>query len=307
MTDTSKTRMKVGVTVFAAILILLFGVSFLKDLKLGLETNELTTYFKDVNGLKEGDQVGVNGVKKGKVRKIELSGDSVRVDFYLEKDVILKKDYTINVAMIELMSGKQISISPGTSKELADITKPLVGSKSQDVVSLIQTMNNVGDDVKEITVKLSSTTDNLNKTILSVNDLVSDEGLKSNIRGTASNFNVASKELNMLISENRINLNQLTSKLNSVANSVDNTFTETGPDVRKSIENVKVLTSRIDTLTMNLNQLVANANDTNSTVGKLMTQDEMYNSLSKTLSNINNLLKDMNKMIRKDGIKISIF
>src|SRR4030095_16022632 len=153
-----RTLLKVGLTVIISILIVLYGVAFLKDAKFGLQTNDLIVHFNDVNGLKEGDPVSVNGVSKGKVRKIDLTGgDSVRVEFYLYKDVVLKKDYTVSIAMIELMSGKQIYIKPGIADEPADLTKPLVGAKNTDVVSLIGTFNQVGEQVRLIAARLDTT------------------------------------------------------------------------------------------------------------------------------------------------------
>src|ERR1041384_4882979 len=113
--DKKKVNLKVGITVIISVLILLYGVAFLKQFRLDLHENDLSVYFENTNGLKEGDPVSVNGVAKGKVKTIALQGDSVKVDFTLSKDVELKKDYTVQVAMIELMSGKQVLISPGRS------------------------------------------------------------------------------------------------------------------------------------------------------------------------------------------------
>jgi phospholipid/cholesterol/gamma-HCH transport system substrate-binding protein len=274
MPKEKKTVLKVGITVTVSIIILLYGVAFLKDLKVGIQTNDLTVYFSDVNGLKEGDPVSVNGVTKGKVHKIDLaSGDSVKVDFSLSKDIILKKDYKVSIAMIELMSGKQIYIKPGVSNETADITKPLLGEK-----------------------KLSLTVDH-------VNQIVGDEGLKSNIKGAANNFNVASRNLNLMLAETRGNLNSLTNRLNSIAENVDNTVIETKPELKETMQDVRLLTSRIDSLAINLNSIVGGAKDSNSTVGKLLTEDALYDNINKALLSINKLVKK----IEKDGIRLRLF
>ena len=283
---------------------MLFGLAFLKDLKYGVETNDITAFFGNVNGLKEGDPVSVNGVPKGKIRKIDLTtGDSVKVEFFLSKDVVLKKDYSIAVAMIELMSGKQIAIKPGISSELADITKPLVGAKNTDVVSLIETMNDIGDQIKSITTKLDKTINGLDKAVNNINDIVGDEGLKSNIRGTASNFNAASKNLNVMLTDTRNNINLLTLRLNKIAENIDNTVTDTKPELRETIEDIRNLTARVDTLAINLNSFVVNANDTNSTIGKLTNEDEIYNNLNNTILSINKLIRK----IEKDGIRLKLF
>ena len=303
MENNKKVNLKVGITVIVVIAILLYGVAFLKEYKFGVDTNEYTVYFTDVNGLKEGDQVGVMGVAKGKVKTITLVGDSVKVDFNLSKDVLLKKDYSVSVAMIELMSGKQIYVKPGKSNVPADMSKPLIGDRSSDIVTLIGTMSSIGEDVKAITGRLNGTTETLNKTIESINSVVGDDGLKANIRGTASNFNVASKNLNLMLNESRQSLNSLTSKLNSVAGNIDETVTETRPELKGTITDIRSLTSKLDTLTDNLNSLVVNAKDSTSTVGKLLTQDDFYNNLNKTILSVNRLVKKINR----DGIRLRLF
>jgi len=304
MKNDKRILLKVGLTVIISILIVLFGIAFLKETKIGILTNDLVVYFNDVNGLKEGDQVSVNGVAKGKVKKIELtSGDSVKVEFFLAKDVVLKKDYSVSVAMIELMSGKQIYIRPGLSNEPADISKPLVGARNTDVVSLIGTLNEVSSQVKHITNKLDTAIDNLDATVLEIKDIVGDEDLKSNIKGTASNFNIASRNLNLMLAQTRENINSLTDRLNNVAANLDNTVTETKPELKQTISDIRDLTAKVDTLAANLNSFVNSAKDTNSTIGKLVSEDDVYDNLNETIININKLIKK----IEKDGIRLRLF
>jgi phospholipid/cholesterol/gamma-HCH transport system substrate-binding protein len=296
-------NLKVGVTVIVSVVVLLYGIAFLKDFRIDIQTNDLVIYFSDVNGLKEGDQVSVNGVPKGKVSKIELAGDSVMVIFTLSKDVVLKKDYTISVAMIELMSGKQLYIKPGVGPEPADMTKPLVGEKSSDIVTLIGTMNKIGGDVKVISENLTRTVEKLNEAIDNINEIAGDEGLKSNIRSTAGNFSTASRNLSLLLEENRQNLTSLTSKLNTIADDLGGTVSETGPEIKETIGDIRELTSKLDSLTGNLNEIVVNSRDSNSTVGKLLYDDAFYTNLNSTVLSINKLIKK----IDKDGIRLKLF
>lgn len=304
MNRDKKTLVKVGITIVVSLIMVLYGVAFLKDLKFGIETNDLSVYFADVNGLKEGDPVSVNGVTKGKISKIELTtGDSVKVDFSLSKDVVLKKDYSLSVAMIELMSGKQIYIKPGVMKEEADISRPLIGDKSTDIVALIGTMNEVGNDVKLITRRLDTAMGKMTLSLDNINSIVGDDGLKSNIRGAASNFNLASRNLNLMLSDTRTSINSLTTRLNSIAENVDNTVSDTKPELKETMQDIRQLTARLDSLTINLNELVLGVKDPNSTVGKLMTEDEVYDNINKALLNINSLVKK----IEKDGIRLRLF
>jgi phospholipid/cholesterol/gamma-HCH transport system substrate-binding protein len=303
MNRTRSNYLKVGITVLMAIFILLYGIAFLKGFKVDLETNDLIAYFADVNGLKEGDPVSVNGVPKGKVKTIELEGDSAKVFFQLSKDVVLKKDYIVTVAMIEVMSGKQITVKPGKSHELADMNKPLTGAKTNDIITMIETMNNVGDKVQTMAAKIDTAIDNISLAIKSINDIVGDPMLRSDIRSTTSNFSAASQNFNALVLENRENLRSLTSRLNDIANSVDNTVTETRPELKETIGDIRLLTSRLDSVAYNLNQFVVDTRDTNSTVGKLISDDRLYENLNKTVISMDKLIKE----IKKKGIRLRLF
>jgi phospholipid/cholesterol/gamma-HCH transport system substrate-binding protein len=304
MDKDKKTLVKVGITVVASIIIVLYGIAFLKDLRLGIETSKLKVYFTNVNGLKEGDPVSVNGVTMGKVQKINLvPGDSVIVEFTLSRDVVLKKDYSISITMVELMSGKQIYIKPGVSPELADISKPLAGNKTVDITSLIGTMNEIGGDVKRITSRIDTTMNELTTAVNNINQLVGDEGLKSNIRGAAGNFNLASRNLNLMLSETRSNLNNLTLKLSGIATNVDNTVSQTGSDLNQTVKDIRELTGRVDSLAVNLNRLFTGVSDSGSTVGRLLTEDDIYENVNRTLISINKLVRK----IEKDGIRLRLF
>lgn len=304
MDKDKKTLVKVGITILVSIIILLYGIAFLKDLKFGMETNTLKVYFSNVNGLKEGDPVSVNGVPQGKVQKIELvPGDSVIVVFSLSKNVVLKKDYSISISMVELMSGKQVYIKPGVSTELADITKPLSGDRTQDITSLIGTMNEIGSDVKQLTSKMDTTLHDLSAAVRNINQITGDEVLRSNIRSAAGNFNLASRNLNMLISETKNNINSLAIKLSGIASNLDNTVSDTRPELKQTMHDIQLLTSRLDSLAINLNSIVSGTMDSNSTVGKLLSEDEVYVNLNKTLININKLVRK----IEKDGVRLRLF
>ncbi len=303
MNRTRSNYLKVGITVLMSVIILLYGIAFLKDFKVNLQTNDLVVYFTDVSGLKEGDPVSVNGVPKGKVNTIDLAGDSVKVSLQLSQDVVLKKDYIISVTMLELMSGKQVTVKTGKSNELADISKPLSGAKTSDIVTLIETMGNIGDQVKDIADKMGQTLEKINVAITSINEIVGDPMLKSDIRSTTSNFSAASQNFNALVLENRENLRSLTARLNDIANSVDNTVTETRPELKETIGDIRLLTSRLDSVAYNLNQFVIDTRDTNSTVGKLMSDDRLYENLNKTVVGMNKLINE----IKKKGIRLRLF
>lgn len=59
---------------------------------------EYTVFFPNKSGVNEGDMVSVNGVRKGKIDKIELVGDSVGIKFSIDKTIKIRKHDDIYVA-----------------------------------------------------------------------------------------------------------------------------------------------------------------------------------------------------------------
>jgi phospholipid/cholesterol/gamma-HCH transport system substrate-binding protein len=91
--------------------------------------------------------------------------------------------------------------------------------------------------------------------------------------------------------------------LNSIADNVDKTVIETKPDLKQTFDDIRDLTNRLDSIAANFNGILLNARDSSSTVGKLLTDDQLYNNLNKTLVSLDKLIKQ----IKEKGIKLSIF
>lgn len=87
-------------------MVVLLTIFWAKGFTVGLSEQEYVVYFSKVSGINEGDMVSVNGVRKGKIDKIELAGDSVKISFSIDKTIKLRKDYEIYVAATELTGGK---------------------------------------------------------------------------------------------------------------------------------------------------------------------------------------------------------
>ena len=294
---------KVGIFVTIAVAIVLSVIFWAKGSFLKKNQIDLKAYFKDVSGLNVGDPVTVSGVKKGNVVEFDLVGDSVLVDFRIDKDVKIKKDYKIQVAMVELMSGKQLYIFPGKEGEEIDYSKPMIGEPSSDMTSLMKGLSVMTNDVKELINKVGKTTDNLTEVLKNVNDIVGDNNMKSDLKVTLSNIRVTTSSLNYLVTENRSTLKELTSKLGKTVDNVNGMLDENSPEIKNTFKDIQSLTVKVDSLVSGINNIVGDIKDQKSTMGKFMYDDKFYDNLNKTLKEIEKLTKK----IRQDGIKINLF
>ena len=113
MTSEKKTEIKVGITVFAALLLLAFIFGWAKNFNLNQNTKLLNVKFPTVAGLAIADMVSVNGVRKGLVNSISTDGNFAKVEIKFSEDVQLREDASFSIMMLDLMGGKKIErVSP---------------------------------------------------------------------------------------------------------------------------------------------------------------------------------------------------
>jgi phospholipid/cholesterol/gamma-HCH transport system substrate-binding protein len=303
MSERKFSEIKVGIFVFIAAFVVLATLFWAKGFIVNKDQIDLKAYFKNVSGLNIGDPVTVNGVRKGKVQKFDLEGDSVLVEITLEKSVKIKKDYKIEIAMLELMAGKQLLINPGVSKEEIDYTKPLIGETGSDITAIMKSMNDVTGDVKELLKKFNKTAENLDITVQNVNEIVGDKTLHNNLRSTLSNLNIASKNLNSMLVENRSSFKDITGKVGKTFDNVNGILDESGPQVKGTFKDIQTLTTKVDSLITGITLIVNDIQTQKSGVGKFIYDDKFFDNLNNTILE----LEKLSKKIRKDGIKINLF
>lgn len=297
-------QFKVGIFVLVAIIIVLTTVFWTKGFVIGAGQNELTVYFQSsVGGLNEGDPVTVKGVRKGEIKTIALEGDSVRIDFTLSKDVILKSDYSIEVAMTSFTSGKQLYIDPGKTSPEISYSAPLRGNSAGDINEMLKDMSVLSEEVGILITKFQGNSDKLNEVLVNVNEIVGDGQLKMDLKSTISNFETTARNLNALVSENRSSLTSITSKVDRTVTNVSDLVDETSPEFKRTFTEIQGMTTRIDSLIANLNGLVTDVKTEDGTANQLIYDDKLYKNINKTLQEIEKL----SEQIRKKGVKIDLF
>lgn len=286
-----------------AVIVILLTTFYTKDFVFSRNFNDYIAYFPETPGLKVGDPVSVRGVKKGQIDNIELSGDSVKVEFSLQKEVKIFSDYHVEIAVVELMSGKTIAINPGKSLPELGTDHPLHGSSGTDISKLFKTVDELSVDISDLLVSFKKNSENLDKVLVNVNDVMGDPKFKNDMKNTMTNFAVTSQNLNELVSENRVNLNKLTNKVDLTIDNVNTVFDETTPEFKKTFDEIQVLTGRVDSLIVNLNEMVSDLRNPEYGAGKFIYDDTLYKNINETLRQIEML----SKKIREDGVKINLF
>jgi phospholipid/cholesterol/gamma-HCH transport system substrate-binding protein len=157
-----KNELAVGILFFVGIAVLTYFTVVMKDEFMSpRDSFIIVADFPSVNGLKKDERVKMLGVDVGSITSIAFNGHGVRVTFKISEDVPFYENYALQIRSESIMSGKYLSIDPGTQmtdkreNKLIDRKKPLVGEVPSDVMSLVE------DVLKENRSDIRSSVENL--------------------------------------------------------------------------------------------------------------------------------------------------
>ncbi len=92
-------------------------------------SNTYTAELEHSAGLRVGEEVQVAGVGVGEIRKIELDGQHVKVEFTVDKDIDLGKNTTAEVKVATLLGTHFLLLSPAGNGELTHEHIPLAQTR----------------------------------------------------------------------------------------------------------------------------------------------------------------------------------
>lgn len=279
----------IGICVIAAIVILIFGIDYLKGINLFSPANFYYASYDNVAGLEISSPVTVDGYKVGQVREIQFDYENpgkIKVLLALNKNLRIPVDSRATMGST-LMSGNFIAIKLGKSAEKIPVGGDIESIETSDLMSSLS--EDIMPAINQILPRVDSLLCNLNK-------LAGDPALISSIQrldGITGNVLNATDGLNSTINKD---LPIVMRNVKSISYGLDTVTSNLGVlsaqlkslPLNTTVENMNALT---DNLTKFSNQL----NDPNSTLGMLMNDPELYNKLNRVAADVDSLIVDIKK------------
>lgn len=298
MKDQRKTEIKVGITVLIGIIIFLWIFGWAKNFSLTPTENTVRIKFNNTSGLETGDPVTVNGVRKGFVEDLRIDGENVIVTLKVDNKIRLKEDARFGISMLDLMGGKKVEISPGTSRNELNYKQVHDGLFYADVPQVMSMVGSFRDN-------FTSTISDMKITLTSLNSYLTDKKLNKDIKSSMSGLNDLTRKLNLLIDENRTSLKQLT-KNTVVLTEEAKLFIESNREsLNKSVEELQTVLENSNSLITKLNKFTDEMEAKRNNLGKIIYDEKIYENLSQSLAQLNELTKLMLDQLKKDGLKVN--
>ena len=296
-------EVKTGILAIGAILLFIFGYSYLKGSNL-LEKNR-TFYVKydNVEGLSKSAPVTINGLKVGKIQNIGFENQEGRlvVEFTVENDFDFSKNSLVRIYSSGLIGGKSLGIYPEYDRNnLAKSGDTLKGEVEKGMLDAVT------ERLGPLEEKVNGTLATLDTLLLSFTAIV-DEDTQNNLkeaiaslRNSSNSFEGITANVNSLLGENK-------EKLNRTFTNLDVT-TENFASLSDSLSKIETgqMVEDLENVTSKLNTLVSRVENGEGSIGKLMKDEQLYNNLEGATRQLEQLLQDM-KLNPKRYVHFSLF
>ena len=297
MKDQRKTELKVGIAVIIGIILFIWILTWAKSFSLSASDKNILVRFKNVSGLEIGDEVALNGVKKGFVDDFKVDGNDVIVKLSVEKDTPLKEDAEFRIAMLDLMGGKKVEIYPGVSEKEIDYSIIQVGTFLPDVATIMSMVGGIQDDI-------NTSIKDIKITLNALNNYLTDKDLNLNIKSSVDNLSEASRKLNLMMDENRENLTKLIGNSVELSEEAKVFLSKNRDEMGNSLKELNILIEKTNSLVTKANDFADEIKNKKNNVGKLLYDDELYSSLTKSITQLNELTNLILEQLKGDGFKV---
>jgi phospholipid/cholesterol/gamma-HCH transport system substrate-binding protein len=293
--ESRRNEIRVGIAVLISLVMLVGGIIWGKGYRLRTSRYAIEVVFDNVSGLEAGANVLANGVTKGRVTNIILREGEVWVGAKVDKNVTLYSDCRITIESPTVMAGKVLAIYPGHKMPLADLSKPLKGIPPLGVGEVMTIFESVTNDLQSVLHNVNTLVTNLNRV---AGDTINQEHLSS-LLASADNVARTSDEW---LTENRAQLSETLDRLETAIVEAEALVSTTQSRLGVTLAGVDSATAQINALALSLRELTDKINSDQGTVGKLLTDDELYNRLNHALAEIDSL----SKSLRTQGLRTRI-
>ena len=298
-------ELKIGIFAVVVMVASFFVLNYLRGEDIFNRENEYTAQYSQLDGLVASAPVYIKGYKAGKVSQVwyDSKAGLFNVVCSVSKQFEVPVDSKMTIYSVDIMGSKGLRIDLGESQEIASDGAALEPAYE---ASLVDGLMGV---VSPLVEKVQSTIDSLGTTISGVNRLLSSantdvvasvlgkvESIVSDLQKVSAQVGGKSEEIADLIT----NLKAFSGTLEGVMVNVDSTLTSVG-GVVASLDEAD-LTGTVNSI----RALVDNINDPDGSVGKLLNDGSVYNSVDSLLNNLDRLVDKIQENPKK-YLKISVF
>lgn len=275
----------IGISFLVSIALIYFGINFLKGKNIFQKENNYIAVFDDVSGLNISSPVLVNGYQIGLVSSIKMiSTDPMKfaVEIRLNENFKIKEGSRLEFGS-DLLGGSSVKLI--TNKNTNRYLNPgdtLMGGRAAGMM----------DSAEKIAPKADSILLHIDSVVIALNQILSNPAWQQSVIGinkTVNELQTSAHNLDNIIQTVGKNMPDITQNLAITATNLKNMsedlstmeIDKTWQSLEETIDNLKLLSQKINT--------------PDNSLGKLVSGTELHDSLVVTINTATKLLEDIRK------------
>lgn len=289
-------EIKIALVAIVGILVMYFGINFLKGMNLFSTNNAYYMTFDDIQGLGASTPIYADGYKVGTVDGLEYDykeNGPIKVKVDINKDLRIPQGSKAEIVK-DLMGNLQVNLllanNPRERVEPGGIIPGAVNGGMMDKAA------NLVPVVEKMLPKLDSI-------LTSVNALLADPALAAslhNVETITSNLTISTRELNTLMAGLNKQVPGMIGKANGV---LDNTNRLTANLASLDVQGTL---NKVNQTLESAHQFTEKLNSNQGSLGLLMNDTKLYDNLTSTMSHADSLVIDL-KAHPKRYVHFSVF
>lgn len=289
-------EIQIALVAVVGIIVLYFGLQFLKGMTLFSNDNRYFVKFKDVSGLSVASPIFANGYRVGVVETIEFNYENtgeIVASIGVDKNMQVPKGSRAEIAT-DLMGNVKVQLVLGNVADGVVAPGDTITGGQQ-----VGAMGKAADMIPTIQQMLPK----LDSILASVNTLLADPAIASslhNVDQITANLSRTSQDLSQLTA-------QLNHQMPQMLKNADGVLANTN-QITKNLSDLDIATTMtsVNTTLKNVEQMTATLNSKDGTLGLLMRDPGLYNNLNSTMMHADSLMMDL-KQHPKRYVHFSVF
>ena len=289
-------EVKIALVAICGLVILFFGMNFLKGLNLFSSSNKYLISFKDISGLTASSPIYADGYKVGVVKNIiydyNNTGGTV-VEAEIDNRLRIPKGSSAEIVS-DMLGNVKVNLLLATNpRERVNPGETIQGGINDGALGKMKDMI---PTVMQILPKVDSI-------VTSVNMLLANPAIAQslqNVEAVTGNLTVTTRRLNNLLATLEGSVPGMMTRTDSILHNANT--------LAKNLNQIDVAgtVARVDETLANVEKFTEQLNNNQGTLGLLMRDPALYNNLNSTMRSADSLLIDL-KAHPKRYVHFSLF
>lgn len=290
-----KREVKIGIFAVAMLIAAWAGIRFLKGFDIFSRNAVYYASYDQINGVETASPIMMRGVKIGTVTGISFDpqrSDNVVLQFTIRRQFRIPTDSEAKIFSNGLMGGKAIEIIYGQADTYLEKGDTLRSIRERDLMDV------AGSELDFFKQELSRVVNDLSRTLGNVNRLL--EANAANVDGTMQHLNDLSGDMAEIVRTEKLHMQQAVEGLARFSTALG----ECAPQIDSVVGNLNRISGeladadfagRLSEAVSRVNALLAEAQTGEGTLGKLIGDPALYDSLTVASGNLASLLADLER------------